>query len=429
MVKDKIGDLESVLHVHLNNDNVDYIKTYYRAFYDDPYEYDGDRLCDMILKDLNKTEDPDMMPKKQDSEIMNTIVKYDNLKSAVSVGADTASLYWGWVEGEFIYWKDIDYSAISDVEFSSELSLRDIYEKCNDSDYIALLYGNKGSRYFIKVLKATSCKVLQYLDANDLNDSNDGYEYRGWHKLWKICNENNELLRNEARFTYMSWVSFNNGPNGSKLPILWMNTHSTIPYPPESIMKCLRINLEYYDIRNNGDCNAIIFCKSIYQALSKKFKSVDLPESEDWRYVSNFAIGSRYTFPFVYNRNHIAYNGDIGEVAKMPQLILYALWDFEEATYEIHNLYEYIQGLCKIEDIRIINKTKQEQRSLLNSIDKDIGMIKYNSARYRMRDEVGDKLINPLAEDISDISRMADEYVERTPSNLMLRAAKKSNID
>ena len=133
-------------------------------------------------------------------------------------------------------------------------------------------------------------------------------------------------------------VSFNNGPNNSKLPILWRVDK---PYTKVPV----------YDVYLKDD--TFLFDRDVFMrainTIKKDLPPVDLDTDADSRYVTLEVDDGVY---FMYNRNHVAYNGASSTYEEFAPLMLWALAEFYD-TVGFENFTSFIMNDMKDESVLI----------------------------------------------------------------------------
>lgn len=136
-------------------------------------------------------------------------------------------------------------------------------------------------------------------------------------------------------------VSFNEGPNNSKMPVLWR-----VDAPTQG-MAVYTMNLTDDKVLFSVDT-----FKEAITNLKQQLPPVDLDTEADKRYVTLEVDDGVY---FVYNRNHVAYNGTLSYYGEFAPLVMYLLalyWD----EVETENFTGFIAGSVEEDNISIVRK-------------------------------------------------------------------------
>lgn len=189
-----------------------------------------------------------------------------------------------------------------------------------------------------------------------------------------------------------TYVPCNNGPNNSILPILWR-----VDQPHGGIAT--------YDVFLKD--TTFLFDREVFMDAITRLKNdlpaVDLDTEPEKRFITLEVDDGVY---FMYNRNHVAYNGNTPYYEEFAPIVFWAMatyWD----CIEFENFTEYITSAMTEDEIKIIRKGSKEWEE-------------------------------PVMEDITNIMPAPVEStpVEPAPEkefkhedNILLRAAKASDID
>lgn len=142
----------------------------------------------------------------------------------------------------------------------------------------------------------------------------------------------NAMRWNEVNFLSFAYVPFTSGPQNSVIPVMWrtLDKYDVTGIDISSIDKV---------ISNLGVMNDS--ARGLASYIEERFPSVDLKEQKNERYIGlpmRMADGS--VLSIMYNRNHIAYNGNIsGEVKTLPIICAVAACRWSEINVETLSQY------------------------------------------------------------------------------------------
>lgn len=288
--KGKIEILQEVLRATLSDNNVSYLKEYWRAFYNNPEDFRDDRIIDLIVDDMGLTQF-----EEKENESMGFNWKSFMERNILLVNKITADNTMGY-RNDGIYIRYID----------KVFKVKGSYTKVNGVPYNYGVWSNYITGTVIIAMPDTKTVMPETV----VIDEDDTYDFVGYI----VPNENNTA--EEIELLSYAYVPFTDGPNDSKIPVMWrVDGSNGAGIAVDALM-------EYF--RGSGEFNNCM--KSFADFLNDRFPSVDLKESKDQRYTEiTLKLSEDATATFVYNRNHIAYNGNMcGEDKTLGVLAAFA---------------------------------------------------------------------------------------------------------
>lgn len=313
--KDKLEILQETLNVNLTDENLDYIKEYWKAFYNDPAMFMDDVVCDMVLQDLGltpyekkekkktKTEE-----RKMDMEI--SLLGVPGLEVKHYTPCDT--LAWGKLGGCPVYVRKVDRAAIIPYYDGRPESISELTSLVKEDGYVAIVFQSEVD-YVIYVMYSDGIGTIGNVSINSICPSS--YQYAGIVKLGDGVEEQSE---DRMKFTKMVYVPFNNGSNGSLIPIMWAITGTG-----DGLNGCVTITAEEYESIISDGVVSIDSANSIFTRIKTALPAIELESSpKGARYscvkVEHDGIVSMYA----YNRNHVAYNGNTDSLRAIMSVLL-----------------------------------------------------------------------------------------------------------
>lgn len=253
---------------------------------------------------------------------LDVINQIDGVKCKSNGDADT-NMFWGTIDGDPMYARVINKSLLpSNCVSTGPMNGEDVayvFESPMDTD-----------NYLVMVAKYPECYVFESKLA-DMLMANVATIRLG-SVVDKSANSAQEFNERLIFWSYV-YVPFNDGPNGSRIPIMWR-------VPDGSICDVISIS---EDTAQNG--MSIEFVHEIKNAIAAKFPSVDLPAEEDKRYVTTELNGIFGELTVAYNRNNIGYNGKSNDVVSTAAILFnrMAVGDYANVYFKT-NLIQVLSG-------------------------------------------------------------------------------------
>lgn len=342
--KGKIEILQEVLRATLSDDNVDYLKEYWRAFYNNPEDFRDDRIIDLIVDDMGLTQ----FAEKENEDMAFNWKSFMEL----NVGLVTKTT----TDNTMAYNNNGTYVRHIDKVFNV---------KGNGVKASGVPYN-----YGVWCDDIEGTLIVAIPDGIDVNaeniiPANDGsmYNFVGYI----VPSEN--ISAKQVELLSYAYVPFTDGPNESKIPVMWRTVGSDgVGIAVDTLMEHFKGTSEFKDCM-----------KSFAEFLCDRFPSVDLKEDKSQRYVKvtlKFAEGSIATF--VYNRNHIAYNGNMnGEDKTLGVLTAFAATVWNEKKTE--TITQWLVGdkhnmliLSGRDDVQVAGNTEEPEVAIKTEPSKEI---------------------------------------------------------
>ena len=324
--------LENTLKVHLTDTHIEEIRYGWRAFYNEPEQFTNDVIVDMVLLDIGLKQDPnwDSENKKQDStkedvkmtESLNISDLFNKSVKIKNMGDCDTGVYKGKIAGYTFPIVTTINKVTTDKAVA--VSAEDFLYKI-DAPRDGLKYN------LIICVKADDYDVLMQFD-NELLNAIGSIQIKD---LLDTEFEIYAMSGSEYSIEYLLWMSlsyvpFANGAAGSKIPAMWKVTNEANISSATSPFKDKKF------ILNGLNPDSIDEAMSL---LTSTYPSVDLDTEAHLRYVPIEYNGNVY----MYNRNHIGYNGNISNMTIMAPLIFFEIYDrFKDIA--VDKFIEYIKG-------------------------------------------------------------------------------------
>ena len=372
----KEKQLEFALCVPISKDNIDYLKDYWKAFYEDPISFVDDDIINLITKDLFNIDvtissykdvcrilgrelqlfefnyllygyngfvhEPDKYSNLKDI-ILNTLSELHTIKEVkeehtmfgntvqtlfdVTHLDNAESLMWGSMIGTHV-----KAYAMAGVFRNPEFA--------NGVKKIALEYERKNysreDAFFIFNIKQDALIVPMY--QIDLLLQSPVWDYvKQYTNDECYCSEDFYDNRDTMRDLAKIYCSFAPGPRESRIPVMW---YSSAAEDDEYSDKTYEFEMDPNYVDQS-------FASEIYNRVRDDFPPVDLSDgiSDNQRYTYiDVKIGQEH-FIVGYNRNHKGYNGDISDVEKTACLQLFSIcYALEYRAYDFNDVTDYMEG-------------------------------------------------------------------------------------
>lgn len=310
--------LENVLHCYLNDEQVQYIKEYYKTFYENPESYQNDGLVDIIIDDANLIKvEPWSTTVNEEQKPINpwdAVEAADNIEirkifpnSDCHMQDEVASLAIGHVNHIPVYFRML--TDISEFEY---IGWTASYQRISDLSY--KLHNYPGAQ-ILRIYRIGRTLPVGYYVAyaykleyiHELNDvhacGSDDWEYVGDYPMTDDCKPACKL-----------YVPFSEMSNGGRIPVMWYNPLQN------SQNACTSGTLDIFtDLREVNEQDV----HDAYNGIKEEYESIDLESHNDSdRYVSLLMGRDGAYDMFTYNRNHLARNGAIAHgMAILPLLL------------------------------------------------------------------------------------------------------------
>lgn len=284
---EKKESIEKVLGAKVSDQNMADIKTYYKAFYENPEEYAGDALVELILQDLGI--ESTKAPVGNVLNIVNTIPGMD-----IRHIDKEETLAWGTYNNAPVY-----------VVIAEDVHVRNLMESCGKS------IPTDGLNPTEPVV------VVMHSDVNDtaiviVMDKEVEADIPVIHGFTKVCTRPMFLSNDidELAEYYVPFVPSGNGRN----PVMWISHRGHAIEGAEPVF--LNEKFEYYQDLDVGTDEDHI--KKVYEQLKTYYPGVDLDTEADDRYAAmRISLNT-----VIYNRNHLAFNGNVPSTkALLPAVI------------------------------------------------------------------------------------------------------------
>lgn len=299
--KGKIELLQEVLRASLTDEQVSYLKEYWKAFYNNPEDFIEDRLIDFIVEDMGLVQFEEKEIKKMEFNWKQFVELNPGIIAKISDD------------------KTLGYN--KDGIFARLLNRVFVVRTTNARNMeVPRVYGiwSDDVQTFIMAIPKESKVVAEdiFIDFKFL-----GYFAPGEGMTWS-----------EVEFMSFAYVPFTDGPQGSVIPVLWR----TLEGYDNTGIDIASISAT---IGNSGVLSESM--KGFSEFIADRFPTVDLKEQKDKRYVGlamRMATGA--TMGIVYNRNHVAYNGNMaGEIKTLPITCAVAATRWDEVHTETLSQY------------------------------------------------------------------------------------------
>lgn len=347
-----IDIMSKVLKVQLCLSDVTYIKEYYRAFYESPEEYEGDKLCDMILKDIGKEEEVnnevggitmERLSSNQEmlshrSKGLNDILEGIPGLAVKGYSPDTA-LCWGKLNDSDVYVRKIPrgkwYPYVSQMVENIE-------------EYEAGLNFSTNALFKAHVYQGHKDYVVYVGDLNVGNPNEiapHDYIYAGSMYL-----DNKSLINEECLINIQQiFVPFSRNDRGLSMPVIWNNM--------DPIFDVTEVSIPAVDkIVSNG----LLMLEAIDEVagtLRDALPAVDLDTERLKRY-ADVSVGSLCV---TYNRNHRSKaTGNVSNIMLAMPFILLEIQRMGTENIIQTNLIDYITGKIERDDLIFLTKIYQD---------------------------------------------------------------------
>mgnify|MGYP007069833733 CR=1 FL=1 len=347
----KKEELKFVLCIDVSSEDEDYLKEYWKAFYERPCDYINDDMLDLIIDDLWGVN-TDSIEYKNVCRVLerelqlfeynwvftmyNGFVyepdKYSNLKDIILEGIDALhkipsekietknqeglkmfgttvytlfekwkkdswdTMIWGKLVGNgiFAYAKggvgnEVGAKAIN--KFPIDIAQDDVDN--NRHGFVAFdIMGDALIIPYSEISALTQSKVL------DLIESYCGGKYL------KSTDLTNDESPDDYRLLANLYTAFAPGPNGTKIPTLWAVDDADLRNRVTEIPLVI----------NNLTCSSEDVV-DVYDDITDKFPAIDLQaeNGEAMRYIP-VVVKTAKPYAYIYNRNHVAHNGTVASV-------------------------------------------------------------------------------------------------------------------
>ena len=311
--------LENVLHCFLTEDNVAYIGEYYRTFYESPESYINDYLVDIIIDDMQLKK---IEPWVNDMDAWQAIEEFTPVD--IKHISDDQSLAWGHINHVPVYMRRIEGDLVNQfVDMNANFS-HDLLQSVADN--------GADNCTVTRIVKSQNNQLIAYcFDKDSVHKVSDVEQWAptGWTHIgdFEIAGSSDNSGFGDA--TMLLYTPFYEMSNGSLLPIMWINTLGGTTEEGSFVLDEFT-NINRYD-------NEV--CKSIYAKLREILPPVDLEDESESRYKKIRA----YPYTLVYNRNHIAHNGNVKNAKAVSPFIVAMLQKYNGANHK-SNVQDLISG-------------------------------------------------------------------------------------
>ena len=343
--KDKLELLQEILNVNLTDANLDYIKEYWKAFYNDPAMFKDDVVCDMVLQDLGLTpyekkekKKVKMEERKMDMEI--SLLGVPGLEIKHYTPCDT--LAWGKLGGCPVYVRKVDRMYLMPYYDGRPDTIGELKSLIKEAGYVAIVF-QSATDYIIYVIYSDVIGTIGNVSINSVCPAS--YQYAGVVKLGDGIEDHDEI---RMQFTKMVYVPFNNGSNGSLIPIMWAITGTS-----EGLNGCATITAEEYESLISDGAVSIDNANSIFTRIKTALPAIELEGSpKEARYSCVKVEDKDGISLYAYNRNHVAYNGNTDSLKAIMSILLDRLYGVFTDIVKC-NLGRYINNAIDRDDLVI----------------------------------------------------------------------------
>lgn len=329
--KGKIEVLQEVLRASLNAEQISYLKEYWKAFYNNPKDYENDRIIGFIVEDMGLTQFEEKEICKMEFDWKKFIELNPDLVAKVSEDKTLA------------YNKNGVYVRIIDKTFTF-------------ASYHITPYRTSGVNVNYAIWEDDNSTLIVAVPSDVSFDKDSIFtemEFIGY-----TAADGAMFNPSEIEFFSYAYVPFINGPQGSKIPVMWRTVTGNTSFGGltlDSISEAMATGKPLNDMM-----------KSLAEYIATKYPSVDLKEQKDQRFISlAFQVANNTFAYFTYNRNHVAYNGNIdGELKTLA--ILCAVADYHWQNVVNETLIEYLDKdyhnnlIVSTQSARVVKETESE---------------------------------------------------------------------
>ena len=303
--------IEDVLGVHIHDEQLAYIMQYYRQFYSEPESFAGDGLVDLIMEDL-KIKKPTNL-----KDILNQVEGMD-IKHLDPYN----SLALGKYKDTPVYAMFATGSEVEKVAGYPNVESRPSDQSKEELFAIGFLANDKKSA-IILVMSGEA------IDAVNTPEQNAILGYTGIFTMPLIDYDVKDL-----HTYYVPFVASGQGRN----PVMWINHNADDSHIASIIFEELSNKWQ--------DWGTVIYADNIkdaYNELKLNYPGVDLDTALD---VDRYLSGRHFGRNIIYNRNHLAYNGNIASaMAMLPWSISNILKkEADDGSNVADNVYNCING-------------------------------------------------------------------------------------
>lgn len=343
--KNKLELLQEILNVNLTDANLDYIKEYWKAFYNDPAMFKDDVVCDMVLQDLGLTpyekkekKKVKMEERKMDMEI--SLLGVPGLEIKHYTPCDT--LAWGKLGGCPVYVRKVNRINLMPYYDGRPDTISELNSLVKEDGYVAIVFQSE-TDYIIYVIYSDGLGTIGNVSINSICPAS--YQYAGVVKLGDGVEDHDEI---RMQFTKMVYVPFNNGSNGSLIPIMWAITGTG-----DGLNGCTTITAEEYESLISDGAVSIDNANSIFTRIKTALPAIELEGSPKGARYSCVKVENKDSVSlYAYNRNHVAYNGNTDSLKAIMSILLDRLYGVFENIVRC-NLGRYINNDISQDDLII----------------------------------------------------------------------------
>lgn len=361
--------LEKVLQCDLLPSDVEFVSTYYRAFYANPEDYESDGVVDLILNDLGYTR------KESSGEVDSAEDIWDSLSSIMEMRGlheyDSSIEFFKFKEGKVPgYLRIVGGECIQFLINAGEDAVRHL----SDTDTI----GDKECAAIIYTTKDANCVAAFCFNADAWN--NGSVLIR--QELAKCSFLNSQFLQvtmlsgitDPTRFLYVPCYKMS---SGNIIPISWINTIELIRGSNENYLQ------EFDEFESDVEKEDL---HKMCTILENRFPAIDSDLADtNSRYISTY-----HRLDICYNRNYKAYNGNVRDIDKMFTYLVGL--SYSRASVDT-NLYSLMRGKSEGEDFYMRLDTFRATDKSVDNVE-----TKRNSVRlereYYDSDAPAGKLVN-----------------------------------
>lgn len=255
------------------------------------------------------------------------------------------TLAWGKINGVFAYIRRIDSimlyrNAIEESTVTMQEFARKVFTEDLASNPLMYVVYSGPSDFIVMVMEAN--EVMKFKSDCDVYAlCPDGYTPCGYGRFKDFSGDFDYVYR--ARLYSFLYVPFNDGPNGSKIPVSWYRAEVGSLVNSFDRLSCMDMCVPKWSKKE---------ISNFYLGLKEKYPSVDLENVPSSRYATVTSVED----DIIYNRNHIAYNGTISNAHAVMSMVLRAFTYVSDFNYDSRKIcravIDFINGKeVDVEDV------------------------------------------------------------------------------
>lgn len=320
--------ITEVLRVPVTAAQAEVIKQNYPNFYESPESFIGDDFLPVIMDDIEVSRASSL------KDLMNTVAGM-----SIEHSDPLHTLLWGSYKDTFLYAVPVNGQAVEELrKFDTEMGMGNAGK---DELVAEVMFSNDNEAALVVVRSCEAIHAVGELPFT-ISEAMPGYVKGFSRRLF------HGALPDALATYYVPFIPSGNG----KLPVMWVD-HATGHITGDDFGN--ELAGEHQDIKVGVYEEHF---KDMYDAIKVKYPSVDLNADSKNRYTM-FSHGQ---YNFIYNRNHLAYNGNLHKSRCIMPLIVTFMLDIDQLQTNVADVVCGLQDWSSLYYRRVSESDRVDHR-------------------------------------------------------------------